>query len=166
MRFEIYDDFVNEYDDEFMNELESEEESEQEESGDVKAAVKEEDKERKVRFDSEVECLNTLSSDNMIHTQAEINDIKTRCLIDTGAQTSFINHTFVSSNKFKILKLETNKKWVTANGSPLIIVGKIEAKMKVEKEIFIETFIIAKDLAHEVIIGADILRRNKFIIDF
>ena len=90
----------------------------------------------------------------------------TRCLLDTGAQTSFISERYAKERSFSIEKVKKPKNWVTANGSPLSIIGQTTIELKVGRSSCPSTFIIAKDLSYDVIIGIDILKPRGFVIDF
>jgi predicted aspartyl protease len=87
------------------------------------------------------------------------------CLIDSGAQTSFISERYAKSRQFKREKIATKKRWVTANNSKLEVAGQTLLTLKIGREEIKATFIIAQNLSADVIIGVDILD-TKFTLDF
>ena len=65
-----------------------------------------------------------------------------------------------------VSKIENIKNWITANGTPLEVIGQTTLELKFGNKIIKGNFIISTQLAHEVIIGVDILNKNKCIVDF
>ena len=53
-----------------------------------------------------------------------------------------------------------------ANGTTMNILGKTRIKISIGSESFEEFFRVAKELAFDVVIGADIIRSKKMILDF
>lgn len=96
----------------------------------------------------------------------QINDEYTNCLIDTGAYTSFISEDYFVKRKLTRTKITNKKRWVTANGLPIEVNGQANLKLKIGTTTCNANFIIAKKLAHDVIIGVDILQANKCIVDY
>lgn len=88
------------------------------------------------------------------------------CLIDTGAQTSFISEDYFLKRGFKKDKITKRKNWLTANGTPLRVTGQTTVDIKIGKESLKVILIIAKSLAQNIIIGVDILKNNGFIVDY
>lgn len=88
------------------------------------------------------------------------------CLIDTGAQTSFISEAYFLKRGLKKDKITKRKNWITANGTPLKVTGQTTVDIKIGKESLKVVLIIAKSLAQNIIIGVDILKKNGFIVDF
>lgn len=91
---------------------------------------------------------------------------KKECLIDSGALTSFINYSYAIERKFNIEKVKNRKNWVSANGSQIEIAGQCELNIKIKSVKIKAVFISAKNLSHDVIIGTDILKHNKCVVDF
>lgn len=90
-------------------------------------------------------------------------------MIDTGAFTSFISFDYFNSyniSKFTKIKDLNRKKWITANGTPLEVVGETELELKIGHKKFTNKFVIGKNLSHDVIIGVNFFRKHKFKIDF
>ncbi|RNA35861.1 Transposon Ty3-I Gag-Pol poly [Brachionus plicatilis] len=101
--------------------------------------------------------------------EIEINGKVSECLIGTGAFTSFISFDYFNSyyiSKFTEIRDLNRKKWITANGTPLEVVGETELELKIGHKKFTNKFVIGKNLSHDVIIGVNFLRKHKFKIDF
>ncbi|CAF1106018.1 unnamed protein product, partial [Brachionus calyciflorus] len=92
--------------------------------------------------------------------------LKSECLIDTGALTSFISDKYASQEKFNRDPIKNLKNWITANSSPLEVNGQCSLNLNLGSKIIQGDFIIAKNLSNDVIIGVDILKSNNCIIDF
>lgn len=88
------------------------------------------------------------------------------CLLDSGAQTSFISEQYANERRFKREKVESKKNWVSANGSQIQKAGQATLNQGLGGKQFLATFIIAKGLSHDVIVGTDILRKNKCVLNF
>ena len=100
------------------------------------------------------------SSDIIINNQIK------ECLIDSGAQTSFIDDRYVVGRAFRRHEIFNMRNWVTANGSPLEIRGQTDLTLRIGSKEFNHTFVIARNLSHDVIIGTDFLLPNEFILNF
>lgn len=74
------------------------------------------------------------------------------CLIDTGAQTSFISEDYFLKRGLKKDKITKRKNWLTANGTPLRVTGQTTVDIKIGKESLKVILIIAKSLAQKIII--------------
>lgn len=95
-----------------------------------------------------------------------VNGEITESLIDTGAHTSFISETYCKRRNFNRYKVSNPKRWVTANGQPLEIGGQVTLNLEIGKQQIIANFIVAKQLAHHMILGRDIMEKHDFKIDF
>ena len=125
----------------------------------------EEDKEKQ----NQEEILHSFGQANMkcaTATCISINEVETKCLIDTGAYTSFISEKFCAQRAFKRNKIQNRKCWVTANGTPISVTGQVTLNVKMGHKTIRAVFIVAEGLAQDVIIGVDILRPNGFIVNF
>ena len=125
----------------------------------------EEDKEKH----NQEEILHSFGQANMkcaTATCISINEVETKCLIDTGAYTSFISEKFCAQRAFKRNKIQNRKCWVTANGTPISVTGQVTLNVKMGHKTIRALFIVAEGLAQDVIIGVDILRPNGFIVNF
>ncbi len=78
------------------------------------------------------------------------------CLIATGAYTPFISNDFAIKQNLKRNKVNRNKRRVTANGSPIEIAGQTTLRLKIGSKSLEANFVIAKNLAQNVIIEVDI----------
>ena len=65
-----------------------------------------------------------------------------------------------------ISKLTVKKQWVSANGSPIHVTGETQLTLTFGALEITATFVIAKQLAHDLIIGVDILKPNRFIVNY
>ena len=99
-------------------------------------------------------------------SQILLNSEQVDCLIDSGAFKSFISEQYYKRRTFQIGKVTSNKRWVTANGNPIQVLGQTELNLQIGACNLNTTFIIAKNLAHDVLIGVDILKPNNFIINY
>ena len=100
------------------------------------------------------------SSDIAINSQTET------CLIDSGAQTSFVDEKYVELREFRLLPIQNRRNWVTANGSQLDVIGQIALILKIGSCEFKHIFIVARNLSHRIILGTDFLLPNEFILNF
>ncbi|RNA37614.1 hypothetical protein BpHYR1_039264 [Brachionus plicatilis] len=87
-------------------------------------------------------------------------------LIDWGAQTSFISEKYAQLRKFKRTKITKRKNWITVNGSQLEVSGQTSINIMIGNTRIIGTFIISRKLAHDLIIGVDILKPNNCIVGY
>jgi hypothetical protein len=55
---------------------------------------------------------------------------------------------------------------VTANGSPIHVIGETQLTLSIGVLEITANFVIAKQLAHDIIIGVDILKPNNFIVNY
>lgn len=55
---------------------------------------------------------------------------------------------------------------VSANNEPLNILGCVTMEIKIGHNIFKQDILVAKDLAHECLLGTDFLQRNRVTVDF
>ena len=99
-------------------------------------------------------------------SQIQINEEFVDCLLDTGAYTSFISERYCIKRNFQMEIIQNRKNWVTANGIPIQTTGQVYLQVRFNDNRFMAPFIVAKELAQDVIIGVDILKPNRCIIDF
>lgn len=95
-----------------------------------------------------------------------VNGEATTCLIDTGAFTSFISASYFKTRSLSLRPLTVKKQWITANGSPIHVTGETQLTLTFGALEITATFVIAKHLAHDLIIGVDILKPNRFIVNY
>lgn len=77
-------------------------------------------------------------------------------MIDTGAPTSFISEHYFKQRNFEKTQKENRKLWVTSNGTPIQVLGQVNLNAQIGETTFNAKFIIARDLAANVIMGTDI----------
>ena len=63
-----------------------------------------------------------------------VNGEQIDCLLDSGAYTSFISEMYCNSRNFKHEAIVNQKKWVTANGSPIVVKGQVTLNLKIGNE--------------------------------
>lgn len=90
------------------------------------------------------------------------------CLIDTGAHTSFMSESFAKTQQLKPRKVVGSKIWITADGTPLDLCGcgQVVVTLKLQQKEIQATFVVAKRIVHDVIIGRNILREWGAVIDY
>ena len=99
-------------------------------------------------------------------TDIHVNEELVESLVDTGAYTSFMSENYFIKRKFNKEKIINKKQWITANGTPIEVAGQTTVDLKIGDERLKGTFIIAKSLAQNIIIGVDILKRNNCIVNY
>ncbi|CAF1098591.1 unnamed protein product, partial [Brachionus calyciflorus] len=57
------------------------------------------------------------------------------------------------------LKIENRKSWITVNGTPLQISGQTGLSISKGKTKIEYTFVIAKNLSHDILIGSNLLKK-------
>jgi hypothetical protein len=96
----------------------------------------------------------------------QINGKQVECLLDSGAQTSFISSKFATQMNLKLDEVEKPRRWVTANNSPLKILGQATLQIKIGATKLSAPFVVSEDLAHEILIGTDILQGYSLTLCF
>ncbi|CAF2082821.1 unnamed protein product [Rotaria magnacalcarata] len=110
-------------------------------------------------------CKNPKSLDERLFIDCEIDNHIYKSLIDSGAEICLISIDNVNKNHNAnlITKAEIN---VTGIGGNAKVHGKINLELNMGKDIKVcHPFIIVDELANELLLGADFIRKNKFIID-
>ena len=83
-----------------------------------------------------------------------------QALIDTGAAVSLVSSEVVEAiNKIKNLK-KSDKALVSADGSKMEIKGLIKLDVEICEKVFKWDFVVAEKLAHQIIVGLDLLRSH------
>ena len=79
------------------------------------------------------EIVNNLANRKTYATSGEIiiNEEPVDCLIDSGAQTSFLSETYSNFRKLNRCPIEKKKRWITANGTPLETAGQTNVNLKI-----------------------------------
>ena len=72
------------------------------------------------------------------------------------------------SNQRRLIKqaIEHKKRWISANGSPIHIAGQTSLTLAISSTNITAPFIIARDLAQDIIIGVNILKPHSCIVDY
>jgi len=97
---------------------------------------------------------------------------RTTALVDTGAVKSVISESFYNRlmrqhrNQVKVIEaVNGSNDLETANGSVLHVSVVIEADVNIGGVVQCNQFVVARNLIHHVIIGMDILRSTKAVVD-
>ena len=93
-------------------------------------------------------------------SQILINGEEAECLIDTVAFTSFISEPYFNQRQLIKQAIEHKKRWISANGSQTPLTLTIGSTR------ITAPFIIARNLAQDIIIGVNILKPHSCIVDY
>lgn len=96
----------------------------------------------------------------------ELNGIELDALIDTGAKTTMVSAKCAEQCGLEILPLLDGRNWGAANNSPMAVKGKANANFRIGSDTFKHEVIIADPLANSIMIGTDIIKDRKCIINF
>ncbi len=99
-------------------------------------------------------------------SQIPINGEEAEYSIDTFAFTSFISETYFNQRQLIKQAIEHKKRWISANGSPFHVAGQTFLTLTIGSTRFIAPFIIARNLAQDIIIGIIILKPHSCIADY
>jgi hypothetical protein len=99
-------------------------------------------------------------------SQILINGEEAECLIDTGAFASFISETYFNQRQLIKQAIEHNKRWISAIGSPIHVVGQTSLTLTIGTTRFTAPFIIARNLAQDIFICVNILKPHSCIVDY
>lgn len=100
-----------------------------------------------------------------VMTCVKINGIQYKALIDSGADRSMISAEFARRIRSEY-RPNTNDTYITAGKSTLNVVGEAQISFSLVDNVLEEYFLVADVLAYDIIIGADILWKNKIDILF
>ncbi|CAF3486660.1 unnamed protein product, partial [Rotaria socialis] len=102
---------------------------------------------------------------NMLFISCIIDNYKYKSLVDSGAEICLIGIKNVRKNH-NINGITNAGINVTGIGGSVKVHGRINLKVNIgnEKSVF-QSFVIVEDLANELLLGADFIRANEFIID-
>ena len=95
------------------------------------------------------------------------NFLKTKALVDTGAQKSCISESFCRKLHLTPTKLENGEtqRLFTADGKPIPVLGTVELSVKIQGLAMPFTFHVLKGLNHNLILGVNFLTATKSKID-
>ncbi|CAF4870471.1 unnamed protein product, partial [Rotaria socialis] len=110
-------------------------------------------------------CKNPANLDERLFISCIIDNYKYKSLVDSGAEICLIGIKNVRKNH-NINGITNAGINVTGIGGSVKVHGRINLKVNIgnEKSVF-QSFVIVEDLANELLLGADFIRANEFIID-
>ncbi len=82
-------------------------------------------------------------------------------LADTGASITLISERMATILELKITSLRITIGLYTANKSKLEVLGGTEFTLIIGTQVIIVKALVARNLAHDLILGTDFLRKNK-----
>lgn len=88
------------------------------------------------------------------------------CLLDSGASTTLIEKNLAYSSGVKYTTLKDLRRWVSAGGKRLKVMGQGITEISFGKTVIIARVFVVKELVHDLIVGTDIMAKNGFVIDF
>ena len=105
---------------------------------------------------NDLNLINYCKIDGRPFNKITLNNLKVYALFDTGAKISVVDRNVVKKLGLKISK-EKSKSVSCANGSELIILGKIRINVEFNNKIVKGEFYVADKIYPEVVIGIDVL---------
>jgi len=108
------------------------------------------------------------TNDEKYSTSAEllVNDIPVTCLLDGGSPTTMVSAKFARTCHISPVPLKDARRWVSAQGERMIVLGRGLAMCKFGKVPMEIEVIIVEGLVHDVLIGTDVMTRNGFDVDY
>lgn len=104
--------------------------------------------------------INYCKIDGRPFSKVRLNKIAFNSLFDTGAKISVLSKIILRKINVEI-KIDDSKKVSCANGSELIIMGKVRLEVEYNNNIVMGEFFVADEIYPTVIIGIDILNELK-----
>ena len=105
-----------------------------------------------------------INLDVILFTEGLINESPVRFLLDSGAAVSVIKKDSLPKQSHSDIT-ETKTLAVTANGTPLNVVGQITLTVTMEQFSCNHTFVVINNLTGNCLLGADFLRKYEAILD-
>ncbi|KAF9760552.1 Retrovirus-related Pol polyprotein from transposon, partial [Nosema granulosis] len=96
-----------------------------------------------------------------LKVEVTTNGYKIKALIDTGSMTNLVKNKFITGT----LK-PTREHLVSANGTPIKVLGRIKMRFKMQDEIFEDDFIVTDDITSDMILGFTFLKKERVQICF
>ena len=84
-------------------------------------------------------------------------------LVDTGAQVTLVHQGVVPDN---VCVTPTTKTVTGVTGAPLDIAGEAWMSVTLNNDTFNYQCVIVKDMEYDMLIGIDLLRNRKYVLDF
>jgi hypothetical protein len=106
------------------------------------------------------------------YVSASLNYVNVRLLVDSGASFSCVaENTFkhiVAHSKnarFKLVKVRSNLRLLSATGSSLQIIGEVTLAMRLQNHAIQQKFFVVRNLHHSGVLGMDMLQACNAVID-
>ncbi|CAF2217884.1 unnamed protein product [Rotaria magnacalcarata] len=110
-------------------------------------------------------CRNPENVDERLFIECKIDNHSYKSLVDSGAEICLIGLENVKRNH-SVKNITAAAINVSGIGGNAKVYGKINLEVNIDNSIKVpQSFIIVEELANELLLGADFIRRNKFIID-
>ena len=109
----------------------------------------------------------SVSPESAVFTEVQVGGVSLNMLVDTGSAVTLV-HKRVSEKvapRYGPLGAQGTQV-VSANGSPLKIVGMVDIEIAVAGICAIHPVLIAEDITHECLLGVDFLRKHECTIRF
>ena len=100
------------------------------------------------------------------YAKVRVNGELIMALIDTGACVTIASEEFAKRIIQDLIPLEKGRHWRAANGGEIEVLGETTVNLELGSKAFDVSLVVARNLSHSLIIGTDVIRENKFIIDF
>ena len=105
---------------------------------------------------------NTSTMNSLLFAGGNVGHRCMQILLDSGATLSVIRN----DDRSRKSLTATSKTAIGANGPPLKVMGQVNIDVSLGRFRAAHTFIVVKDLTFECILGVDLLRSNKAVMDF
>ena len=100
------------------------------------------------------------------YVNLQVNNITTRTLIDSGAESTLLSKKLAEKLKLKIMADDGSTIYVAANGQPLKIVGWTLLRFNIGKFEMTQKCVIIENLSTDFLLGTDTLVHYGMIINY
>ncbi len=98
--------------------------------------------------------------------KAQVKNKSFSALVDSGAAVSMISRHFADETGSPWTATVHNTAYYSAGMNPLQVVGEVQVRVELGGTFFDEKFLVTNNLSQRMIIGGDVLRKNKIDILF
>jgi len=98
--------------------------------------------------------------------RAQVKNKSFSALIDSGAAVSMISRHFADETGTPWTAIVHSTAYYSAGMNPLQVVGEVQMRVELGDTFFNEKFLVTNNLSQKMIIGGDVLRKNKIYILF
>ena len=105
-----------------------------------------------------------INLDVILFTEGLVNQSPVQFLLDSGAAVSVIKQESIPKQNYNDI-IETNTLAVSANGTPLNVVGQIKLSVLMEQFSCDHNFVVIKGLTVDCLLGANFLKKHEAILD-